>query len=365
MKWTLLPASDFAAHATRWHELNHASVNSPLLEPAFVQPLLTEFGEGREWLAVCEDGTRTLAMALLQKSRQGAWQTFQPSQQPLGMWLHLPDQNLTTLMDSLLRSLPGLPLVLGLTQFDSWLHPRPADGAQLRTADYINTARITIAGTFDEYWASRGKNLRANLKKQRAKLAKEGITTRMDVLRAPADMAQAVADYGLMESAGWKAGGGTAIHPDNAQGRFYRSMLENFAQRGEASVYRYWFDDRLVALNLCIEGGDAKIVLKTTYDESISSQYSPAFLMREETCHVLFQERLFERLEFYGKVMEWHLRWTDEVRSMYHITHYRWPALKSLHSLVNKLKGARAGQPQSAAEPAQPVAARHPEPSTE
>ena len=366
MSWTLLPAGQFATHAARWQELNRASVASPLLEPAFVQPLLTEFGDDHVRLAVCERDGRTVAMALLRKSQQGAWQTFQPSQQPLGMWLHLPGQALPELMDSLLRSLPGMPLVLGLTQFDSWLHPRPADGAQLRTADYISTARITIAGTFEEYWAARGKTLRTNLKKQRAKLAKEGIVARMDVLRAPADMARAVADYGVLESAGWKAELGTAIHPDNAQGRFYRSMLENFAQRGEASVYRYFFDERLVAMNLCVEGGGAKIVLKTTYDESLSSQYSPAFLMREETCHVLFEERLFERLEFYGKVMEWHLRWTDEVRSMYHITHYRWPALKSLHTLVKNLRGGRApAQPAAPAAPAQPVPARHTEPSTE
>lgn len=44
----------------------------------------------------------------------------------------------------------------------------------------------------------------------------------------PAGVAAALADYGALESAGWKAGTGTAIHPDNAQGRFYRRMLEAF-----------------------------------------------------------------------------------------------------------------------------------------
>lgn len=363
MSWSLTPAREFAAYAAAWHALNRETVASPLLEPAFVQPLITEFGSGAEWLAVYRRGERILAMALLRQRKFGAWETFQPSQQPLGMWLHHPDAPLPQLMDELLRALPGMPLVLGLTQCDPWLMPRPDDSAQLGTGDYIRTARITVAGTFEEYWAARGKNLRNNLKKQRAKLAKEGIALRMSVVRAPADMAQAVADYGRLESAGWKAQGGTAIHPDNEQGRFYRAMLENFAQRGEASVYRYWFDEQLVAMNLCIEGGGAKIVLKTTYDESISSQYSPAFLMREEACHQLFQDRLFERMEFYGKVMEWHLRWTEEVRTMYHVTHYRWPALKSLHTLIKNRKAGRAGT--GAAAPAQPGHAGQPEPSTE
>ena len=104
-------------------------------------------------------------------------------------------------------------------------------------------------------------------------------------------MAAAVADYGRLESAGWKAQGGTAIHPDNAQGRFYRAMLEGFCRRGAASVIRYWFDDKVVAMNLCIEGHGSLIVLKTTYDESVPSHYSPAFLMREETCQQMFDEK--------------------------------------------------------------------------
>ncbi|CAN7660098.1 GNAT family N-acetyltransferase [Pseudoduganella sp. LjRoot289] len=363
MSWSLTPAREFAAHADAWQALNRETVASPLLEPAFVQPLITEFGNGDEWLAIYRRDGRVMAMALLRRRKLGAWETFQPSQQPLGMWMQRPEAALPQLMDELLRALPGMPLVLGLTQCDPWLMPRPAHGPQLDTGDYIQTARITVAGTFDEYWAARGKNLRSNLKKQRTRLAKEGVALRMDVVRTPADMAKAVADYGVMESAGWKAQGGTAIHPDNDQGRFYRSMLENFARRDGASVYRYWFNEQLVVMNLCIEGGGAVIVLKTTYDESVSSQYSPAFLMREDSCQELFNERRFERMEFYGKLMEWHLRWTDEVRTMYHVTHYRWPALKRLHALIKNRKAGRAGA--GAAAPSQPGHAGQPEPSTE
>jgi CelD/BcsL family acetyltransferase involved in cellulose biosynthesis len=333
MTWTLTPAREFAAHAARWRQLNDESAAAPLLEPDFIQPLLAEFGTGDEWLASCERNGRTVAMAIVVRRKRGAWETFQPSQQPVGMWLSRPELPVPALLDELLRALPGMPLVLGLTQCDPFLTPRPADGARLASAHYIDTARVTVRGSFDDYWAARGKNLRSNLKKQRAKLLKEGIATRLDVRRDPADMAEAVADYGRLESAGWKAQGGTAIHPDNAQGRFYTAMLENFARRNAASVQRYWFGERLAAVNLCIEGGGANIVLKTTYDESLSSQYSPALLMREETTRLLFDEARYQREEFYGKVMEWHTRWTDEVRSMYHINHYRWAALLRLHTL--------------------------------
>ena len=52
----------------------------------------------------------------------------------------------------------------------------------------------------------------------------------------------------ILESAGWKAGSGTAVAPDNAQGRFYRAMLEAFAARGQARIYRYRFGDHQVTL---------------------------------------------------------------------------------------------------------------------
>ena len=58
--------------------------------------------------------------------------------------------------------------------------------------------------------------------------------------------------------------------------------------------------------------------------------------MREEAVQRLFDEGRFKRLEFYGRVMEWHLRWTDEVRTMYHVNYYRWPGLRRLHAMLEK-----------------------------
>ncbi|MEO7581015.1 MAG: GNAT family N-acetyltransferase [Massilia sp.] len=342
MTWTLLPASQFAAHAQRWQTLNAATANSPLLEPDFVIPLLKEFAGERELLAYYERGGELLAMAVLTPRRRGVWETFQPSQAPIGLWLHRPAVQLDTLLDELLRKLPGFPLVLSLIQRDPALSPRPFDTGSVQTLNYVDTAKITLQGSFEDYWATRGKNLRTNMKKQRTKLQKEGIAARMQSSRDPAEMAQAIADYGRLESAGWKAQGGTAIHPDNAQGRFYTSMLENFCKRGAATVNRYWFDDRLVAMNLCIEGDGSLIILKTTYDESVDKTFSPAFLMLEETTQQLYAEQKFNRLEFYGKVMEWHLRWTDEVRSLYHVNNYRWPALLKLHTMIKNRAAAKA-----------------------
>jgi CelD/BcsL family acetyltransferase involved in cellulose biosynthesis len=355
MTWSVVPANQFPAYAERWQQLNVAAGGSPLLHIDFVQPLLSEFSTGKELLAYYERNGRTLVMAILRQRRTGTWETFQPSQAPIGMWMHLPGQDIEALLNELMRELPGFPLVIGVTQCDPTLMPRPPDRNTLKTIDYVDTAKITIKGTFEQYWEARGKNLRTNLKKQRARLLKEGIRVRMQTSRAPQDIAGAIADYGRLESAGWKAQGGTAIHPDNAQGGFYTSMLEGFCRRGAGAVVRYWFNDKLVAMDLRIEGAGSLIFLKTTYDEEVPAYYSPALLMREETCQRVFEEQKFNTLEFYGKAIEWQLRWTNELRTMYHVNSYRWAAMLQFHTIFNnraamlrQLRGQLAAQSHAA-----------------
>ncbi|MDB5791306.1 MAG: hypothetical protein JWQ80_1330 [Massilia sp.] len=344
MSWTIVPAHGFAhdsaQHREAWLRL-HASLGpghaSALLAFEFVAPLVDEFGRGDELVACLQDGSSMRAMAIVRPSRRGAWTTFQPAQAPVGLWLQAPGEDSAQLARSLMKALPGFPLMLALTQMDPMLMPRPSDGPCTRTLDYIDTARVTLKGSFDEYWNARGKNLRGNLKKQRARLERDGVATRMQVDRDPAAMAQAVADYGRLETSGWKGGEGTAVSVDNAQGRYYRAMLEAMAARGAASVYRYYFGEQLVAMDLCVEDGDSIVVLKTAYDESVPSNLSPTLLMREEACRSLFDAGdggKFTRLEFYGRVMEWHTRWTEEVRTMYHVNYYRWPGLGRLHTML-------------------------------
>jgi CelD/BcsL family acetyltransferase involved in cellulose biosynthesis len=341
MSWTVVPAAEFDLHAARWQDLHAASAGSPLLACDFVAALLAVFGTGAELLAWYATGEQTEAMTIVAPSRFGVWETFQPAQAPVALWLQR-DAAAPARQSSLLRALPGTALVLGVTQCDPLLVARPPDSTTVRTLDYIDTARITLAGGFDRYWNARGKNLRNNLKKQRNRLRQEGVETRLQVSRAAPEMAAAVADYGRLESSGWKGAGGTAVEAGNAQGDFYRTMLESFCRRGAGSVYRYWLGDQLAAMDLCVEGGGCLVVLKTAYDESIEKHFSPALLMREEACRALFDEGRFERIEFYGRVMEWHLRWTDEIRTMFHLNSYRLPGLARLHALARSKTEASA-----------------------
>lgn len=332
MNWSLCPANAFELNAVRWAALHARGPASPLLSPAFVAPLLRVFGTGREWLATCEQNGQIVAMAVLTRDSHLAWSTFQPPQAPIGLWLQHASDDPARLAQALMPQLPGKPLVLGLIQCDPDLHARPANAGRVRTLDYIDTVRISLPGSFEQYWTSLGKNLRSSLRKQRARLARLGLVPRLQISRQESEVAGAMRHYAALESAGWKAKEGTAIVAGGRQCQFYEQMMQAFCRMGAGRIYRYWLGDELAAMDLCIDDGEQLVVLKTSYNESLANGMSPAMLMREEICRTLFGEAGLTRIEFYGRAMDWHRRWSTEVRTLFHINVYRWAALARLHT---------------------------------
>jgi CelD/BcsL family acetyltransferase involved in cellulose biosynthesis len=329
MKWQVLPATEVERFVSSWNALNKLGPDSPLLTSEYLLAALRAFGTGREKLAILGNPQAPDCMAVLVERRRCVWETFQPAQAPLGFWVMRSGLDMDAALSALLGALPGFPLMAGISQQDPAILPRPASSPYLQTLDYIDTARIIVEGDFEPYWESRGKNLRQNMRKARNKLEKAGLAVSLVCLTDPATVKDAIANYGRMESAGWKARDGTAVHPENDQGRFYQHLLESHCQAGTGRIYQLMFNDQIVAMDLCVQRDNVIVILKTTYDEA-AADYSPAMLMHQELFQELFKSGEFKRIEFYGKVMEWHLRWTEDKRTMYHINCYRWSWLKRL-----------------------------------
>ena len=325
MNWTLHPITKFSDFHPQWNQLNQNSSNSPLLDSLFVHPLLQYFSKPSDKLAICGNVNQPEAMAIITKRKFGVWETLQPSQAPIGLWIQKPDKNIDELLSSLIKSLPFPTLLFGITQQDPDCLPRPETKNNISTLDYIQTARVTLQGSFEEYWSKRGKNLRQNLRRQRNRLNREETNVQLKILTEPEKIEQAIIDYGKLESAGWKSEGGTAIHIDNEQGKFYRDMLINFSKNQNALIFQYYYNNELVATDLCIKDNKVLIILKTTYDESITTS-SPAMLMRQDAFEWIFEQKQVKKIEFYGKVMTWHTKWSDEIRTMYHVNYriFKW-----------------------------------------
>lgn len=354
MKWTRTAASQLAQDEqlrADWDRLNAQRGDLPFMGSAATLAALQAFGHGREQLLVGRSVSGAAsAMLILEPAGSLRWQTFQPSQQPLGAWVAEAALAPTAISQDLLGSgRLGLALSLSITQIDPLYAPRTEDDSRSRQDGYIDTAWVDIAGSFDDYWAARGKNLRQNMKKQRNKLQAEGIAVETRSFEAAADMPGVIQRYGEMEGRSWKAQNGTAITPDNAQGRFYTRLLSEAAERGEALVYELLFDGKTVASNLCLRRGTTLVMLKTTYDEALQS-YSAAFLLHQDIVQQLFEQQRIQRLEYYGKVMEWHTRWTENKRELYHLTSFRWALLKNLAARRAKAAEAAASPVPEASE---------------
>lgn len=343
MRCEVLPVEHFDLVAADWDRLAARYQLAPFMAAHFIRALIACFAGGRERIVKVAAGAELVAVGVFTR-RCGLWETFQPSQAPIGCLVVRDGMVLADLLEAIGRGLPGAALGVAATQQDPLLCPRPGDGRRLATLDYITTASVEMSGSFDDYWNARGKNLRQNLRKQRRRLADEGIVTTLEVITTPDGVAQGVADYAALESAGWKAGGGTAVSVDNAQGRFYAAVLEAYCARGRGKICRYRFGEKIVAVDLCIESDDTLVVLKTTYDESIRA-YSPAALMREELFRCWWAEGRLRRIEFYGRALEWHARWSSQVRTLYHVNWRRWPALMRMASQLARRLSSRVAQP--------------------
>ena len=159
------------------------------------------------------------------------------------------------------------------------------------------------------------------------------------------------AELASLGHASWQAADGTAIHPDNAQGRIYTKMLRNFCAMGRGCIHRSWFGEKVVAMDLCVHDDEVIVILKTAYDESYKA-VSPSMLMRQDEFQQLFAEKKFKRVEFYGEVMEWHTRWTENSRPVYY------PNV-SRHAVIRRLIDLRAGLRKPATPPATTTETRH------
>lgn len=337
----MVPATRFASVRDAWQGAAERSGASVAVGADYVAALLDTLGDGREVVALRSGRDGPDAAAVLRRTGRGVWTTFNPSEVCVGLWIQSVEADLAALASGLLGALPGLPVALAVLQLDPAVVARPAETGRLRTLDHFRTAWIDVAGGFDDYWAARGKNLRANTKKARGELGRIGVTPVLEVATEPSGVGPALSEYARLEAAGWKGKSGTAMTPDGPEGRFYRRLLEQACAKRGGEIYRYRAGDRAVAMDLCLRDRGTLIVLKTAYDEEWA-KVSPASLMREEQLRRLFADGETRRVEFYGPLMEWHTRWTQQSRMLYHANCYRLPLLSWAHGLARARRAKAA-----------------------
>jgi hypothetical protein len=339
--WEVYSADQFSNYLTIWDQLNAQGPQSPLLTTDFILPVINWFSRPTDLLAICRIGTEPIAMLILSPVGNGRWSTLnpildpsQPPVAPLGLLVAHKDAKITELLPRLLMKLPGFPLLLSVMNQDDRLFYRPNDKGKLSTIDHITTPSIYLDTSFADYWNSRKKHFKHDLRRRRNHLIKSGRIPHLKVIEITGSTDIAFDSFCQMENAGWKGREAVSLECNRDTKRCYREMWTNFSKRGNARAYQYFYNDRLVATDLCLISYQTLSILKTTYDEAEGAT-GPASLMREEQLRAISdRESGIWRLEFYGPLMEWQKRWATEVRKMYHLNCYRFGLLRILGKII-------------------------------
>jgi hypothetical protein len=324
--------------------LNHSSGRAhPVLGARWAQQLLAHFPPGDLVWAEQSDSAGPAVMALLESSGPRRWQCFQPSQAPLPLLVFRHGlRDGPRRLQELLGRLGPTVLACDLPCVDP--HVSLLTGADepgfLDVAHYGTTFAVT-GGGFDAYWSARPKGLRQNIGRYFRRLERDGPAWRLEVLREPAQMDEAVQRYGQLESAGWKGAAGSAVGPENLQGHFYREALHEYAVTRDARVYLMFAGDRLIAGRLVIAADGMAVMLKTAYDESLS-KYAPGRLITYLALRDLLEDPVIQRVEFYTKANRDALEWASEQRDMQSVTVFRHALLRMAAQWRRRLR-ARSG----------------------
>ena len=324
MRWIVYPIdaypgnlwSDWQLLAQRYH------ANNPMLGACFAQRLSEHFGdiEKLHVLAGKVDGS-TVALALFEPGGFGRWRSFRPSQAQAALIVGAPELRIDP--SSLLAAFPGHAMRLDVFALDPREHqPFLVFSNVTEQASAAHNICVDLSGDFDAYWEDRPRNLKKNLRRYRHRIQDELGELRCLVASDPADVATATDRYGLLESRGWKGEVGTALHPGNIQGSFYRSFMIEMATQSRAYVFELYANELLLASRLCVTGDALLVILKTTFDERFK-RYAVGRLLLHDVLQYTFEKQLAKVVDFYTDASSDQINWATSERSMVHCSIYR------------------------------------------
>lgn len=331
----MIPIRDFFRYRALWQGVLGETIASEALSAEFVGQAIDSFARGGELLCLASENQKLIAATLVARNSPFSWQTFQPSQMPLGPWLQARGEDVSTLARTLLAHLPGPAAVFAVTQLDPDFYPPPNDPCST-VLEFVTTGQTELhCRSLDEFFATRGDHGQRKLVselKRRIRNAEEQLgTMTLKVERTPDVAERFVHAYADMESRGWKSALGTALTPGDGQTRFYASLMKNLAARDAARMYTLAFGGVPVAYQMAVVGAQSLILLKTTYDSELGKLGPGVILQQEIIAHALEEPFPVRKIEMYGPLNDSQKLWATRTRTMYHVNVYRHPLLTRLH----------------------------------
>lgn len=337
MNWKLSSLQNgFDLYSNDWDKLNLDLYQSnPYFDSRFVKYLLKYFGSGNEIICTHCSKDNIDGMLIVHPSGIARWSLFMSSQSQI---CPLLISNVIEL-PGLISELPGIAIALDCPCQDPIHSPITVSSPVIPQVkkEHVRTIAVNIDSSFDKYWSARSGNLRKSIARRIRRLQDANYQIRLKHLDDKDVMQAAILRFGEIESKGWKGKIGTAIHGNNIQGAFYADVMSGFADSQQASVYELYFNDILVAMQLCILSKNMLVLLKTTYDE-IYSNFSPGRLLLYLLLQREFSLKRVRLIEFYTNADNDQLTWATQQRIINHFTIFRNTLAKNAYILLHSIK---------------------------
>lgn len=199
------------------------------------------------------------------------------------------------------------------------------------------TMSIALDGTFDDYWNNRKKKLTRNIRRYLKRLDRTSAKVTLEILTKHEDVVAAVAEYGMLESTGWKGKQGTSIHPDSKDGLFYQELFSEFSKLSNAKIYRLRLNNSVIASRLLVYHNGIMVSLKITYDEDFA-EFAPGRVLLYLFLKDAFKQRDVQKIEFYTHANIDQLQWSTGRKSMYQVIIYRYSYYRRPLAVTRSIK---------------------------
>ena len=313
--------------------------NNQLLSAEFAIALVKGFKPNDIYIATATLDGINQCMMLLRKRNALVWEIYKPSQAQLGLIVVNPKWKPD--FSPLFKMLPGFCKRLDLLGLDPLEHQSILNlFITAKNQEYALNMQVHTKDDFETYWQQRPKNLRKNITRYENRISREDMVLTQNAITDTNGILAATDRYGLIESKGWKGKIGTAIHPSNQQGQFYRAFLSCLAQKNQAVVFESYFADTLVASRLCCIKKDMLIVLKTTFDEDFKA-FAVGRLQLKFVIQHAFNSTAIDIIDFYTNASQEQLDWATHSRNIYNCSTYANSFIAKLFSVVARLKAIR------------------------
>ena len=169
---------------------------------------------------------------------------------------------------------------------------------------------IDIAGTWEQFLASRSRRLRSNISRLRRKIASEGEVEIRRVDSWP-QLEKALTLHCEIEELSWKSGKKLEISSDKSYWFFYRALAKAFGANNSFEIRALMCGGKPLASTFGIRQDNVFQSIKIAHDSAFNS-LSPGTILESYELEDLFEAGI-ERYEFMGSFLANKLRWTSTV----------------------------------------------------